>query len=133
MKQSPIIWITSFYVLSHIYSSTMKIWLFALPENTFTLYQYWSQSIFNELATQLLCMKDDCWNLVIIQAQSMHIFIFSSRRRHTRYWRNWSSDVCSSALKEKPSLQSFKACIRGKNLADFIMDDNCNSCIMNNS
>src|SRR3712207_6700844 len=21
---------------------------------------------------------------------------FSSRRRHTRYWRDWSSDVCSS-------------------------------------
>src|SRR3712207_7055874 len=26
-----------------------------------------------------------------------HIF-FSSRRRHTRYWRDWSSDVCSSDL-----------------------------------
>src|SRR3712207_8747118 len=25
-------------------------------------------------------------------------FIFSSRRRHTRYWRDWSSDVCSSDL-----------------------------------
>src|SRR3712207_8319824 len=24
---------------------------------------------------------------------------FSSRRRHTRYWRDWSSDVCSSDLK----------------------------------
>src|SRR3712207_5440921 len=23
-------------------------------------------------------------------------FLFSSRRRHTRYWRDWSSDVCSS-------------------------------------
>src|SRR3712207_2427246 len=23
---------------------------------------------------------------------------FSSRRRHTRYWRDWSSDVCSSDL-----------------------------------
>src|SRR3712207_7976511 len=26
-------------------------------------------------------------------------FLFSSRRRHTRYWRDWSSDVCSSDLK----------------------------------
>src|SRR3712207_7981554 len=25
---------------------------------------------------------------------------FSSRRRHTRYWRDWSSDVCSSDLQE---------------------------------
>src|SRR3712207_8489792 len=30
-----------------------------------------------------------CWRLV---------FFFSSRRRHTRYWRDWSSDVCSSDL-----------------------------------
>src|SRR3712207_2455501 len=29
------------------------------------------------------------------------IFFFSSRRRHTRYWRDWSSDVCSSDLKER--------------------------------
>src|SRR3712207_7286958 len=25
-------------------------------------------------------------------------FFFSSRRRHTRYWRDWSSNVCSSDL-----------------------------------
>src|SRR3712207_1429006 len=29
------------------------------------------------------------------------IFFFSSRRRHTRYWRDWSSDVCSSDLELK--------------------------------
>src|ERR1035437_2401166 len=28
----------------------------------------------------------------------LHFFFFSSRRRHTRYWRDWSSDVCSSDL-----------------------------------
>src|SRR3712207_7793847 len=28
-------------------------------------------------------------------------FFFSSRRRHTRYWRDWSSDVCSSDLEEE--------------------------------
>src|SRR5438128_6252592 len=27
-----------------------------------------------------------------------HIFFFSSRRRHTRCYRDWSSDVCSSDL-----------------------------------
>src|SRR3712207_9427652 len=27
-------------------------------------------------------------------------YFFSSRRRHTRYWRDWSSDVCSSDLAE---------------------------------
>src|SRR3712207_4019585 len=29
-------------------------------------------------------------------------FFFSSRRRHTRYWRDWSSDVCSSDLTGAP-------------------------------
>src|SRR3712207_2660574 len=29
---------------------------------------------------------------------SIVFFFFSSRRRHTRYWRDWSSDVCSSDL-----------------------------------
>src|SRR3712207_8243522 len=28
----------------------------------------------------------------------MYFFFFSSRRRHTIYWRDWSSDVCSSDL-----------------------------------
>src|SRR5438445_4766536 len=33
-------------------------------------------------------------------SSGFHIFFFffSSRRRHTRYWRDWSSDVCSSDL-----------------------------------
>src|SRR3712207_8956730 len=30
-----------------------------------------------------------------------YFFFFSSRRRHTRYWHDWSSDVCSSDLKIK--------------------------------
>src|SRR3712207_8806208 len=30
------------------------------------------------------------------------IVFFSSRRRHTRYWRDWSSDVCSSDLRPRP-------------------------------
>src|SRR3712207_7486080 len=35
-------------------------------------------------------MKCICWCF----------FFFSSRRRHTRYWRDWSSDVCSSDLRQ---------------------------------
>src|SRR3712207_7512653 len=34
------------------------------------------------------------------------IFFFSSRRRHTRYWRDWSSDVCSSDLPNAPVAQA---------------------------
>src|SRR5207245_8014016 len=29
---------------------------------------------------------------------ALFLFFFSSRRRHTRCYRNWSSDVCSSDL-----------------------------------
>src|SRR3712207_2438883 len=32
------------------------------------------------------------------------MIFFSSRRRHTRYWRDWSSDVCSSDLDEENCL-----------------------------
>src|SRR3712207_9525918 len=31
----------------------------------------------------------------------LYFFFFSSRRRHTRYWRDWSSDVCSSDLTDE--------------------------------
>src|SRR5207245_5213655 len=30
-------------------------------------------------------------------------FLFSSRRRHTRCYRDWSSDVCSSDLCDRPT------------------------------
>src|SRR6266542_5403413 len=33
-------------------------------------------------------------------AQGLVYFFFSSRRRHTRCYRDWSSDVCSSDLLE---------------------------------
>src|SRR5215217_126000 len=34
----------------------------------------------------------------MLPALTRFFFFFSSRRRHTRYWRDWSSDVCSSDL-----------------------------------
>src|SRR5476651_1205820 len=34
-------------------------------------------------------------------SKAMMIYFFSSRRRHTIYWRDWSSDVCSSDLVEQ--------------------------------
>src|SRR3712207_7314009 len=37
------------------------------------------------------------------------MFFFSSRRRHTRYWRDWSSDVCSSDLSDRQArLEGFR-------------------------
>ena len=35
-------------------------------------------------------------------AVSLKKKVFSSRRRHTRYIGDWSSDVCSSDLEAKP-------------------------------
>src|ERR1035437_2222670 len=40
------------------------------------------------------------------QRQSVFCFFFSSRRRHTRYWRDWSSDVCSSDLRAEKMLRA---------------------------
>src|SRR3712207_9428144 len=34
-----------------------------------------------------------------MNVSDLFFFFFSSRRRHTRYWRDWSSDVCSSDLR----------------------------------
>src|SRR5690606_40127124 len=34
--------------------------------------------------------------------RSYLVFFFSSRRRHTRFSRDWSSDVCSSDLTDQP-------------------------------
>src|SRR5690606_40220613 len=36
--------------------------------------------------------------LLTTVATSLFLFFFSSRRRHTRFSRDWSSDVCSSDL-----------------------------------
>src|SRR3712207_7224158 len=38
-------------------------------------------------------MKYDSW-MSITASFNVYFFFFSSRRRHTRYWRDWSSDVC---------------------------------------
>src|SRR3712207_4976256 len=48
-------------------------------------------------------------------------FFFSSRRRHTRYWRDWSSDVCSSDLlkSRRPSGEAPAAFGRLKILSGF--------------
>src|SRR5215217_3336327 len=36
----------------------------------------------------------------MLRFQDCCFFFFSSKRRHTRYWRDWSSDVCSSDLED---------------------------------
>src|SRR5690606_39917644 len=46
---------------------------------------------------------------VALRPQPLSVFFFSSRRRHTRFSRDWSSDVCSSDLR-----------IQGKPVADHL-------------
>src|SRR5258707_12561048 len=52
-------------------------------------------------------------------------FFFSSRRRHTRYWRDWSSDVCSSDLNKISNAVAWESCSfsgAAYNYADRIID-----------
>src|SRR2546422_3178123 len=49
-------------------------------------------------------LVDGPWALVWVRpvlSMSFFVFFFSSRRRHTRCSRDWSSDVCSSDLPER--------------------------------
>src|SRR3712207_5780847 len=41
-------------------------------------------------------------------------FFFSSRGRHTRYWRDWSSDVCSSDLLPADPARLFEQLVDGE-------------------
>src|SRR5690606_39312050 len=41
------------------------------------------------------------------------LFFFSSRRRHTRFSRDWSSDVCSSDLHRRYLINNYLDTIRG--------------------
>src|SRR3712207_7111216 len=50
--------------------------------------------------------------MLFCQDYFMFCFFFSSRRRHTRYWRDWSSDVCSSDL-NRNSIREFVTIHRG--------------------
>src|SRR5258707_3524088 len=44
--------------------------------------------------------EEPIWPWVLLGYSGVEVLLlfFSSRRRHTRYWRDWSSDVCSSDL-----------------------------------
>src|SRR5439155_12659163 len=43
-------------------------------------------------------MSDPLFLVVSLLFSRLYSFFFSSRRRHTRWPRDWSSDVCSSDL-----------------------------------
>src|SRR5688572_32342119 len=47
-------------------------------------------------------------------SRNIIFFFFSSRRRHTRFDCDWSSDVCSSDLETHPGVQGIETRIKGK-------------------
>src|SRR5947209_8143520 len=53
---------------------------------------------------------------------SLFFFFFSSRRRHTRYWRDWSSDVCSSDLIPKRLDQALGNLLVGDDLPSLVVE-----------
>jgi len=50
------------------------------------------------------------------------VFLFSSRRRHTRYWRDWSSDVCYSEQRRTDELKNI-VIYRAEQLYPFPIDE----------
>src|SRR5947209_5561258 len=66
------------------------------------LYSYQSLELYERVPSPLLphsrlrLLRADI--LMHYCSSLFFLFFFSSRRRHTRYWRDWSSDVCSSDL-----------------------------------
>src|SRR5258707_9424013 len=58
------------------------------------MYQSFSMYIFKFIKSFFLIRIRH--KLFSIDRNIFYFFFFSSRRRHTRYWRDWSSDVCSS-------------------------------------
>src|SRR3712207_7160178 len=58
-------------------------------------------------------------------------FFFSSRRRHTRYWRDWSSDVCSSDLKVRASYTEVGSPITQVGITPGTITDEMNGGVIN--
>src|SRR2546429_2078689 len=53
---------------------------------------------------------------------TMYVFFFSSRRRHTRCSRDWSSDVCSSDLRPPLELREDQIAARRLHVAQHADD-----------
>src|SRR5207245_3031251 len=49
-----------------------------------------------------VCLADGDYSTLRLGQLLFSSFFFSSRRRHTRCYRDWSSDVCSSDLSITP-------------------------------
>src|SRR5260370_5899103 len=59
---------------------------------------------------------------MIVKLRSGVFFFFSSRRRHTRFKCDWSSDVCSSDLSVAENMKQFRAALMKKDF-DVVLSD----------
>src|SRR5690606_40865402 len=60
-------------------------------------------------------------------SRSTRLFFFSSRRRHTRFSRDWSSDVCSSDLGRPDSTFSYSATLNNEGGEELVVDLSANA------
>src|SRR5256884_491538 len=62
-----------------------------------------------------------------LNEDDLHVFFFSSRRRHTRCSRDWSSDVCSSDLHSSalPKRTTVQSAVPRQNLEAHLKSTRC--------
>src|SRR5690606_11830316 len=93
----------------------LRVYPHALPRNSVLLW-YSSPFIWRmfSLSLSLLCLSL-LFVFVAFNVFFFFLFFFSSRRRHTRFSRDWSSDVCSSdlvRLRERSARHRSRRCAR---------------------
>src|SRR3989440_495707 len=64
-----------------------------------------SYDVHGEAVKFFFFQAEDGIRYLIVTGVQTCAFFFSSRRRHTRSDRDWSSDVCSSDLKQKTAYE----------------------------
>src|SRR5258707_6213173 len=74
------------------------------------------------MPSPMLTGKENGRQVIAVIVLRLYAFLFSSRRRHTRYWRDWSSDVCSSDLKSTFRIPEQLALKEGVNHGGTIAD-----------
>src|SRR5699024_11335598 len=58
----------------------------------------WCLALFYFTVYAVFCLFDSFFSIIFFFSVQIIVLFFSSRRRHTRSKRDWSSDVCSSDL-----------------------------------
>src|SRR5690554_907094 len=84
----------------------------------------------------MLLMLMQRWENVLLGIYFSYFFFFSSRRRHTRCGRDWSSDVCSSDLvvlaafvsPYKKDRENIKSVVKDVNFVEIYINTSLEEC-----